>query len=63
VLDPGESWQEVVDLAVAGLRDGRPAEGLLAAVGRCGGILARHLPTDPPRNLDELPNPPLVLED
>jgi putative membrane protein len=62
-LDPEESWQEVVDLAVAGLRAGRPAEGLLAAVGRCGEILARHLPTDPPRNLDELPNPPLVLED
>jgi putative membrane protein len=62
-LDPGESWQEVVDLAVAGLRAGRPAEGLLAAVGRCGEILARHLPTQPPRNLDELPNPPLVLED
>jgi putative membrane protein len=63
VLDPEESWQEVVDLAVTGLRDGRPAEGLLAAVARCGGILGRHLPTDPPRNLDELPNPPLVLED
>jgi putative membrane protein len=62
-LDPGESWQEVVDLALAGLRAGRPAEGLLAAVGRCGEILARHLPMEPPRNLDELPNPPLVLED
>jgi putative membrane protein len=63
VLDPSESWQEVVDLAVASLREGRPAEGLLAAVARCGEILARHLPTSPPRNLDELPNPPLVLED
>jgi putative membrane protein len=63
VLDPGESWQEVVDLAVRGLREGRPAEGLVAAVGRCGEILARHLPADRLRDLDELPNPPLVLED
>jgi putative membrane protein len=63
VLDLGESWQEVVDLAVAGLREGRPAEGLVAAVGRCGETLARHLPADRPRDLDELPNPPLVLED
>ncbi len=63
VLAPEESWQEVVDRAVEGLRAGRPAEGLLAAVARCGEILARHLPTAPPRDLDELPNPPLVLED
>ena len=63
VLDPAESWQDVVDLAVQGLREGRPAQGLVAAVERCGETLARHLPTDPPRNLDELPNPPLVLED
>jgi putative membrane protein len=63
VLDPDESWQEVVDLAVQGLRARRPAQGLVDAVGHCGEILARHLPLEPPRNLDELPNPPLLLED
>jgi putative membrane protein len=62
VLDPDESWAEVVDLAVAGLRDGRAVEGLEAAVQRCGAILARHLPA-PERNLDELPNALVVLED
>jgi len=61
-LDPDESWQHVVELAVAGLRAGRPVEGLEAAVRRCGEILARHLPADVP-NPDELPNRLVVLED
>lgn len=61
-LDPDESWQQVVDLAVAGLREGRAVEGLEAAVRRCGEILAHHLPADVP-NPDELPNRLVVLED
>lgn len=60
-LDPNESWQEVVDLAVAGLRDGRATDGLDAAIRRCGAILARHVPAQG-RNPDELPNR-IVLED
>lgn len=60
-LDPDESWQEVVDLAVDGLRRGAGASGLEAAVRRCGAILARHLPAISP-NPDELPNA-VVLED
>ena len=60
-LDPNESWQEVVDLAVAGLRDGRATDGLDAAIRRCGEILARHVPAQG-RNPDELPNR-IVLED
>jgi putative membrane protein len=62
VLDPDESWQQVVDLAVAGLREGRAVEGLEAAVRRCGEILARHLPAAE-RNPNELPNRLVVLED
>jgi len=63
-LDPHESWQDVVDLAIAGLRSGRSADaasGLEAAIQRCGEILARHVPA-PDRNLNELPNR-IVLED
>lgn len=59
-LDPDERWQDVVDLAVAGLREGRAAEGLEAALRRCGAILARHAPA-PDHNPDELPNR-VVLE-
>ena len=62
VLDPGENWQEVVDLAVAGLREGRVVDGLEAAVRRCGEILARHHPVSLERNVDELPNA-VVVED
>lgn len=60
-LDPEESWEDVVALATAGMHEGRPAEGLAAAVRRCGEILARHCPA-PPRNVDELPNA-VVIQD
>ena len=61
VLDPDESWQAVVDLVVDGLGRGAAAEGLEAAVRRCGEILARHLPLAS-GNPDELPNA-VVLEE
>ena len=61
VLDPDGSWQDVVALAVAGLREGRAAEGLVRALERLGEILHAHLPA-PARNPDELPTA-LVLED
>jgi putative membrane protein len=60
-LDPDESWQAVVDLAVGGIRSGDAARGLEAAVRLCGSILARHLPPPVP-NPDELRNA-VVLED
>jgi putative membrane protein len=43
-LAPGHSWQEVVDLALAGIREGRAADGIAAAVRRCGEVLAGPLP-------------------
>lgn len=61
-LAPDESWQQVVDLAVEGLRNGRAVEGLEAAARRCGEILARHLPVTPD-DVDELPHALVVLED
>jgi putative membrane protein len=61
-LSPDESWQEVVDLAVEGLRGGRGVDGLEAAVRRCGQILTRHFPASPDRNLDELPNAVVIEE-
>jgi putative membrane protein len=61
-LDPEESWEEVVELALQGLRSGRASEGLLAAIRRCGEILARHCPASQQRDVDELPNA-VVIED
>lgn len=54
-------WQEVVDLAVAGLREGRAVDGLDAALRRCGELLRRHVPA-PDHNPNELPDR-VVLED
>ena len=61
VLDPDESWEEVIDVLLAGLREQRATDGILAAVRRCGEILQKHLPA-PPKNLDQLPTA-LILED
>jgi putative membrane protein len=61
-LAPDESWQQVVDLAVGGLRSGRAVDGLEAAARRCGEMLARHLPVTP-GDADELPHALVVLED
>lgn len=44
-LDPRTSWQQVVDRALAGIRAGRVADGLVDAVALCGEILARPLPS------------------
>jgi len=61
VLDPDESWDEVVDLLLAGVREKRAAEGILAAVRRSGEILQTHLPAAP-KTLNQLPTA-LILED
>lgn len=60
-LGPGERWEDVVGLVLDGIRSGRAADGLLAAVRRCGEILAAHLPP-PPVQADEIRNL-VVLED
>jgi putative membrane protein len=61
VLDPDESWEEVVGLLLAGVREKRAAEGILAAVRRCGELLQTHLPAAP-KSLNQLPTA-LILED
>jgi putative membrane protein len=60
-LGTGESWDAVVELVLAGIRDGRAAAGLEAAVRRCGEILAAHVPPAT-LNPDELRNK-VLLED
>jgi putative membrane protein len=52
---PQIEWQAAVDALVAHMRDGRIADGFIAAVELCGSRLARQFPrTNPSR--DELPN-------
>jgi putative membrane protein len=55
-----ETWQQVVDLVLQGIREGRPAEGLCEAVTRCGQIVSSQFPVRA-GDKDELRN--LIVED
>lgn len=51
----GEEWGEAMLSLVEGVRAGRPGEGIAGAIGKIGGVLAKHFPytgTDP----NELPD-------
>jgi putative membrane protein len=50
----GSEWQPAVDALTAHMRIGRIAAGLIAAIERCGAVLAEHAPPD--GSGDELPN-------
>lgn len=48
-------WEAAIADLVAGVRAGRPADGFVAAIERCGRLLAQHFPAGSD-NPDELPN-------
>jgi putative membrane protein len=48
-------WDGVKDLVIDGLRKNTPAEGLCAAIKRCGELLAQHFPIAPD-DVNELSN-------
>lgn len=60
-LEPGESWAEVVGLVLDAIEAGRPTDGIVAAVRRCGEILSHPLPAGA-ENPDEI-HRALVIED
>jgi putative membrane protein len=43
---PNTAWQAAIDALVAHMRDGRVAAGFIAAIERCGAVLAVHAPPD-----------------
>ena len=43
---PNAEWQAAIDALVAHMRDGRIAAGFIAAIERCGTVLAAHAPPD-----------------
>ena len=53
-VDP-RVWRKAVSLFVENIKAGKIAEGLLAAIAECGGVLIEHFP-DNKENPDELPN-------
>jgi putative membrane protein len=48
-------WDQAIAALVAGMRDGRAGDGFVAAIERCGAVLAEHFPPGA-LNRDELPN-------
>ncbi|RXF70310.1 TPM domain-containing protein [Hansschlegelia zhihuaiae] len=54
-----ETWRETVHDVVAAAKQGRLADGVVAAVKRCGDALSEALPPEPGLG-DELPNEPVM---
>ena len=51
---PNAEWQAAIDALIGQMRDGRIAQGFIAAIERCGAVLAAHSPPDGAPN--ELPD-------
>ena len=49
-----EDWHGIIDLVVQAIRAGKPADGLIEAIRRCGALLAAHGLTRGPGDSDEL---------
>jgi putative membrane protein len=43
---PSTDWQAAIDALTVHMRDGRIASGFVAAIERCGAVLAEHAPPD-----------------
>ena len=52
---PQSEWQNAVDALIAHTRDGRIADGFIAAIEACGKVLAAHFPRSE-TSRDELPD-------
>jgi putative membrane protein len=50
-----EVWDKAIAALIAGIKDGRPGEGFVAAVTQCGEVLAQHFPPGA-LSRDEVPN-------
>jgi putative membrane protein len=57
---PSKVWEDAVGAMVTAIADGRPGDGFVAAVERCGAVLAEHFPPGT-INRDELPNKLVVI--
>jgi putative membrane protein len=50
-----DHWGDTVDTLIAGIREGRAADGLVSAVALAGAVLSEHFPAGP-ENRNELPD-------
>ena len=50
-------WHDAMAALIAGIKQDRPADGFVAAIEKCGAVLAQHFPLpEGEKNPDELPN-------
>ncbi|XSG81702.1 MAG: TPM domain-containing protein [Methyloligella sp. ZOD6] len=56
-----ETWQDIVDRFTARVREGATKDAFIAAIARCGDVLAEYFPSGGPE-CDELPNHLIVLD-
>jgi putative membrane protein len=57
---PAADWEPIVDRLTAGLRQGRAAQALVAAIGDIGGVLESRGVSGVVPDVDELPDAPTV---
>jgi putative membrane protein len=57
---PRAEWQSAIDELIGHMREGRVADGFLAAIARCGDTLAQHFPRTAMR-ADQLPDKIYVI--
>jgi putative membrane protein len=57
---PQGTWKSIVDALTAAIADGKPTDGLVAAIAAVGAHLTRHFPPDT-RDVNELPDHLIVL--
>ena len=48
-------WDDAVNALIAEIKAGRPAQGFIAAIEKCGAVLAQHFPPGALKR-DELPD-------
>ena len=58
---PGQDWQEVCDVIVAGMKSNQPAQALESAIARCGEILGKPLPRQD-EDVNELGNELILID-
>jgi putative membrane protein len=52
-----EVWDDAINALVSAIKQGRPADGFVAAIEKCGAVLAQHFPLPPgAKKVDELPD-------
>lgn len=57
---PQQVWDDALEALIAGMKAGNPDDGFVAAIERCGAVLAEHFPPGA-LNRDELPNKVVVI--